>query len=68
MLGVDISPFTETLNLLCERKEPISLIKLVENSNLDSLYSHVVSKALFNVQEHSVSGHFIVEIKGNVIR
>jgi hypothetical protein len=48
-LGVDISPSTETLNFICERKEPISLIKLVENSNLDNLYSkpecHVVSKA-----------------------
>jgi hypothetical protein len=47
--GVDISPSTETLNLLCERREPISLIKLVENSNLDNLYSkpecHVVSEA-----------------------
>jgi hypothetical protein len=48
-LGVDISPSTETLNFLCERKEPKSLIKLVENTNLDMLYSkpwcHVVSKA-----------------------
>jgi hypothetical protein len=52
-LGVDISPSTETLNLHCERKEPMSLIKLVENSSLDNLqllvYSepecHVVSKA-----------------------
>jgi hypothetical protein len=48
-LGVDISPATETLNFVCERKEPISLIKLVENSNLDNFYSkpecHVVSKA-----------------------
>jgi hypothetical protein len=48
-LGVDISPSTETLNFLCERKEPKSLIELVENSNLDNLYSkpeyHVVSKA-----------------------
>jgi hypothetical protein len=48
-LGVDISPSTETLNFLCDRKELISIIKLIENSNLDSLYSkpvcHVVSKA-----------------------
>jgi hypothetical protein len=34
-LGVDISPSTETLNFLCERNEPISLIKLVENFDLD---------------------------------
>jgi hypothetical protein len=49
ILGVDISPSTETLKFHCERKELISLIKLIEISNLDSLYSkpacHVVSKA-----------------------
>jgi hypothetical protein len=48
-LGIDISPSTETLNLLRERKELMSWIKLVENSNLDNLYSkpdcHAVSKA-----------------------
>jgi hypothetical protein len=48
-LGVDISSSTETMNLHCERKELMSFIKLVENSNLDNLYSkpecHVVSKA-----------------------
>jgi hypothetical protein len=38
-LGVDISPSTETLNLRCERNDPISLVKLFENSNFDSLYS-----------------------------
>jgi hypothetical protein len=36
-LGVDISPFTETQNFLCERNEPVSLIKLFENCNLDNL-------------------------------
>jgi hypothetical protein len=45
-LDVDISPCTETLNLRCERKELMNFIKLVENSNLDNLYSkqecHVV--------------------------
>jgi hypothetical protein len=49
MHGSDISPSTETLNFLCEKKEPISFIKLVENSNLDNLYSkpecHVLSNA-----------------------
>jgi hypothetical protein len=48
-VGVDISPSTVTMNLHCERKELMSLIKLVENSNLDNLYTkprcHVVSKA-----------------------
>jgi hypothetical protein len=37
-LGVDISPSTETLNFLCEKRAN-KLIKLVENSNLDNLYS-----------------------------
>jgi hypothetical protein len=32
-LGVDISPSTETRNFLCERNEPISLIKLIEKCN-----------------------------------
>jgi hypothetical protein len=54
---VDISPSTETLNFLFVRKVPISLIKLVENSNFDNLYSrpgcHVVSKALQG-NSHSV--------------
>jgi hypothetical protein len=36
-LGVDISPSTETLNFRCERNEPISLIQLVNNCNLDNL-------------------------------
>jgi hypothetical protein len=48
-LGVDISPSTETLKFFCVRKEPISLIKLFENSNLDNFYSkpecHVLSQA-----------------------
>jgi hypothetical protein len=46
-LGIEISPSIETLNFRCERKNPINLIKLVENSNFDNLYSkpecHVVS-------------------------
>jgi hypothetical protein len=36
-LGVDISPSTEALNFLCERNELVSLIKLVENCNLDNI-------------------------------
>jgi hypothetical protein len=47
--GVDISLSTETPNFRSERKWPSSLIKLVENSNFDNLYSkpecHAVSKA-----------------------
>jgi hypothetical protein len=35
-LGVDISSSIETLNFHCERKELISLIKLVEKFNLDN--------------------------------
>jgi hypothetical protein len=55
-LGVDNSPSTETLNLRCDRKDPISLVKLFENSNFDNLHSnpefHVVLEAF------SMSGAF----------
>jgi hypothetical protein len=48
-LGAEISPSTESINFLCERKALISLIGLAENYSLDSLFSkkarHVVSKA-----------------------
>jgi hypothetical protein len=48
-LGFDISPSTESLNLRCERKDQMNLVKLFENSNFDNLYSrhecHVVSEA-----------------------
>jgi hypothetical protein len=48
-LGVDISPSTETLNFLRERKELMILIIRAENSNFDNLYSRpgcqVVTKA-----------------------
>jgi hypothetical protein len=71
-LGVDISPSTETLNFIFDRKELISLIKLIENSNLDSLHSkpvcYVVSKVYFNIQEHRGRRHFVVEVKGHVVR
>jgi hypothetical protein len=47
-LHVDISPSTKT-KFSSERKDLISCINLVENSNFDNLYSrpecHVVSKA-----------------------
>jgi hypothetical protein len=53
-LGVDILPSTDTLNFLCERNELISLIRLVENSIVDNLYSkpkcHNVSKALLKLR------------------
>jgi hypothetical protein len=48
-LGADISPSTENLNYLCERKERISFIRLIENVNSDNLYSklrcRILSKA-----------------------
>jgi hypothetical protein len=57
-LAVDISPSTETLNFLCERKELMSFIKLIENANLDNLYSkpgcHVVSKA-FSISKNTAA-------------
>jgi hypothetical protein len=49
-LCVDSSPSTETLNFLRERKELISLSKLVKNFNSEFLYSkprfHVLSNAI----------------------
>jgi hypothetical protein len=36
-LGAGISPSTETLNFLRERKEPISLIRLLEDFESDNL-------------------------------
>jgi uncharacterized Zn-finger protein len=48
-LGVENSPSTKTSHFLSVRKEAITLIRLVENSDYDDLYSspqcHVVSKA-----------------------
>jgi hypothetical protein len=38
-LGVNIPFSTEALNFLWERKELISLIRLIENFNLDNLYN-----------------------------
>jgi hypothetical protein len=40
-LGVDISPSTENLNFRCERNDLISLVKLVENSNVDNLRVYI---------------------------
>jgi hypothetical protein len=56
-LGVDISPLTKTLNFLWERKELISVIRLVEIFNSDNLYSkprcHVVARA-FLISENTI--------------
>jgi hypothetical protein len=38
-LGVDISPSTETVNFLWERKELISSIRLIKNVNSNNLYN-----------------------------
>jgi hypothetical protein len=58
----------ETLILLCDRKELISLIKPTENSNLDHLYStlvfHVLSKAFWIFGNTAAVD--IIEIKGHV--
>jgi hypothetical protein len=60
-LGVDISPSTETLNFRWERNEPISVIKLVENCNLDNLLikpgCHVVSKD-FSISKNTAAISF----------
>jgi hypothetical protein len=48
-LGLDISPSIKTLNLRCERKDRIGLVKLFENANFDNLYSnpecHAISRS-----------------------
>jgi hypothetical protein len=41
-------PSIETLNFHWERKELVSLIKLVENSHLDNLYSNPLCHAVSN--------------------
>jgi hypothetical protein len=38
-LGAENSPSTNTLNFLSERKEAISLMRLLENSDSDHLHS-----------------------------
>jgi hypothetical protein len=52
--GADFLPSTETLNFLGERRDPVSLIRLIENYNSDNLYSkprcHVVSKGFSKVK------------------
>jgi hypothetical protein len=57
-LGVYISPSTETLNFLWERKELISLTRLIGNFNLDNVYSkprcHVVSKE-FSISKNTAA-------------
>jgi hypothetical protein len=62
-LGVDISPSTKTLNFLSERKELISWIKLVENSNFDIFYSnpecHEVSN-VFSMSENTAAIHILL--------
>jgi hypothetical protein len=37
-LGTDISPSTEIMNFLCERKELVIVIRLINNFNLKNLY------------------------------
>jgi hypothetical protein len=71
-LGVDISPSTVTLNLRCERKDPISFVKLFQNSNLESFIQQARVpcgiKCFFDVQEYCGRRHVIAEIQGNVVR
>jgi hypothetical protein len=65
-LGVDISPFSETLNFLCERNGLISLIRLVENSIIDNLYSkpgcYNVSKA-FPISKNTAAVDILLKLK-----
>jgi hypothetical protein len=56
-LGVDISPSTETLNFLCERNEVISLIiiRSVENSIVDNLYSKPGCHNVFSISKNTAA-------------
>jgi hypothetical protein len=60
-LGVENSPSTETLQFLSVRKEAISLMRLVENSTSDNLYSrpecHVVSKG-FSIPKNTAASTY----------
>jgi hypothetical protein len=53
--------------LLCERKELMSLNKLVENSNLDHLYSkpecHVVSKGFSMSKNTAAEDIFLLKLR-----
>jgi hypothetical protein len=67
-LGVDISPYTETMNSRCERKELMSLINLVENSNnLQQATVPCGIEGLFDVQEQRGRRSIIVDLKGHVV-
>jgi hypothetical protein len=56
--GVGISPSIETLRILCERNELVSLMMLAERHNSESLYNtivcQVVSKA-FSMSENTAA-------------
>jgi hypothetical protein len=57
-LSVDISPSNETQDFPCERKEPISLLRLIENCNVYNLYSkptyYVLSK-VFSISKNTLA-------------
>jgi hypothetical protein len=58
-LGVGISLSTETLNVLWERKDLISMIKPVENANLDNFYSKAgcyVASMVFSISKNISAG------------
>jgi hypothetical protein len=68
--GLDCSPGTKTRNFLGERNVGLSLTKLSEECNSDSLYSkpgcHVVS-CFFDIYENRGRGHVVVEVQGHVV-
>jgi hypothetical protein len=65
-LGVDISPSTETLNFLFERKELMSLIFSAENFNVNNVYSRPgcqdLSDTFFDIHEYHLRRHVFIEI------
>jgi hypothetical protein len=68
-LGVDISPSTETENVLLERKKLMSLIK-AEKFILDNLYSkplcHVVSNA-FSISKNTAAVDMFTKFSQHVL-
>jgi hypothetical protein len=67
-LDVENSPSTKTINFLSVRKEAISLIRFVENSNADILHSrtecHIISSSIvvrvFDAVETCLRRHCLV--------
>jgi hypothetical protein len=61
-LGVDISPSTEWLNFHCERIDPVSLIRLVENPYCHYIASAPTTQKTASVLETCLPNHCIAMV------